>query len=120
MKKLEWLLPQFSKLKYFKYLNVHDCHIESVYKRDYSLLDGERWQRLLYNCNQFKFIHTIRFDDDSWNVHHYSAAFQTKFWQDKNWNIVLERFNRMLLVYSLPYAHSSYDHDRVTFLFNTT
>jgi len=115
MEKLEWLLPQFSELKYFKYLNVYDFHIESIYESDYSLLDGKRWEKILDNCNQFEFIFTIHFDDDSGNVHHYLRTFQTKFWQDKNWHIALEQYNKILLVYSLPYAHNSHYYDRATF-----
>jgi len=115
MEKLEWLLPQLTQLKYFKYLNIYDFHIESIYESDYSLLDGERWEKLLYNCNQFQFIFTIHFDDESWNVHHYLSTFQTQFWQDKNWNIVLEQYENILLIYSLPYAHNSHYYDRPTF-----
>jgi hypothetical protein len=115
MEKLEWLLPQLTQLKYFKYLNIYDFHIESIYESDYSLLDGERWKKLLYNCNQFEFIFTIHFDDESWNVHYYLSTFQTQFWQEKNWNIVLEQYEKILLIYSLPYAHNSHYYDRPTF-----
>jgi hypothetical protein len=115
MEKLEWLLPQLTELKYFKYLNIYDFHIESIYESDYSLIDGERWEKILYNCNQFEFIFTIHFDDDSWNVHHYLSTFETQFWQDKNWNIVLEQYEKILLIYSLPYAHNSHYYDRLTF-----
>ena len=45
MEKLEWLLPQFTELKYLKYLNVYDFRIESIYESDYSLIDGERWEK---------------------------------------------------------------------------
>jgi hypothetical protein len=115
MEKLEWLLPQFPELKYFKYLNVYDFHIESIYESDYSLLDGKRWEKILDKCKQFEFIFTIHFDDDSGNVHDYLRTFQTKFWQDKNWHIALEQYNKILLVYSLPYAHNSHYYDRATF-----
>jgi hypothetical protein len=117
MEKLEWLLPQFTELKYLKYLNVYDFRIESIYESDYSLIDGERWEKILYNCNKFEFIFTIHIDDDdeSWDVHHYLSTFQTKFWQDKYWNIALEQYDKMLLMYSLPYAHNSHYYDIPTF-----
>lgn len=115
MEKLEWFLPQLTELKYFKYLNIYDFHIESIYESDYTLLDGERWEKLLYNCNQFEFIFTIHLDDNSWNAHHCLAKFQTQFWQEKNWNIVLEQYDKILLIYSIPYAHNSHYYDRPTF-----
>ena len=84
MEKLEWFLPQLTKLEYFKYLNIYDFHLESIYESDYSLINGERWEKLLYNCKKFEFIFTIHFDDDTWNIHHYLSTFQTIFWQNKN------------------------------------
>ena len=45
----------------------------------------------------------------------YLKTFQTNFWQDKNWNIVLEQYEKILLIYSLPYAHNSHYYDRPTF-----
>ncbi|UJR31987.1 hypothetical protein I4U23_019460 [Adineta vaga] len=116
MEKVEWLLSQFPQLISFKYLNVYDYYIESIYDTDYSLLDGKRWEKMLINCEDFQFISTIRFDDDSWNVHHYLATFQTQFWQEKNWNIAFEQYNKTLLIYSLPYAHNSYYYDRPNFI----
>ncbi|CAF1205007.1 unnamed protein product [Adineta steineri] len=116
MDRLEWLIPQFTELKYFKYLNVYDFHIETIYENDYSLLDGECWEKILCNCNQFEFISTIHLNCDTWNIHHYLASFRTKFWQDKNWNIVLEQYNKTVLIYSLPYIHNTYYYDRTIFV----
>lgn len=115
MDKLEWFLPQLTELKYFKYLNIYDFHVESIYENDYSLLDGERWEKLLINCLKFEFIFTRHFDDESFNVHHYLSKFQREFWQEKNWNIVLEQYETILLIYSLPYAHNSHYYDRPVF-----
>jgi hypothetical protein len=118
MEKFEWLIPQLTELKYFKYLNIYDFHIESIYESDYSLLDGQRWEKLLEHCQQFEFIFTIHIDDDddeSWNVHHHLSTFQTRFWKEKNWNIVLEHYEKILLIYSLPYAHNSHYYDRPIF-----
>ncbi|CAF3114654.1 unnamed protein product [Rotaria sp. Silwood2] len=115
MEKVEWLLPQFTQLKYLKYLNIYDFHIESMYESDYSLLDGKRWEKIIYNCNQFEFIFTIHIDDETWNFHHHLTIFQTKFWQDKNWNIAYEQYDKTLLIYSLPYAHDTHYYDSSTF-----
>jgi hypothetical protein len=120
MEKIEWLLSQLTQLNYFKYLNIYDIHIESIYESDYSLLDGERWEKLLEYCHRFEFIFTIHIDDEdeedeSWNVHHYLSTFQTRFWREKNWNIVLEQYEKFLLMYSLPYAHNSHYYDRPIF-----
>ncbi|CAF0880164.1 unnamed protein product [Adineta ricciae] len=116
IEKLEWLLPQFSQLISFKYLNVYDLHIESIYESDYSLLNGARWEKMLVNCQDFQFISTVHFDHSAGNVHRYITTFQTQFWQDKNWNIAFEQYNKTLLVYSVPYPHSSYYYDRPVFV----
>ncbi|CAF1461441.1 unnamed protein product [Rotaria sordida] len=118
MKKIEWLLPQFTQLKYLKYLNIYDFHIESMYESDYSLLDGKRWEKIIYNCNQFEFIFTIHIDDETWNFHHYLITFQTKFWKNNNWNIVFEQYDKILLIYSLPYAHDTHYYDRSRIVFS--
>ena len=120
IEKIEWLLPQLTQLNYFKYLNIYDFHIEPIYESDYSLLDGERWEKILETCERFEFIFTIHIDeededDESWNVHHYLSTFQTKFWKDKNWDIVLEQYEKIVLMYSLPYAHNSHYYDRPIF-----
>ncbi|CAF1483784.1 unnamed protein product [Rotaria sp. Silwood1] len=115
MEKIEWLLTQFTQLKYFKYLNIYDFSIESIYESDYSLVDGQRWEKILYNYNQFEFIFTIHMDDEAWNFHNYLPTFQTKFWQDKNWNIAYEQYDRILLIYSLPYPHDTHYYDCSTF-----
>lgn len=120
MEKLEWLLPQFTQLISFKYLNIYDIHIEPLYENDYSLLDGERWKKLLINCERFEFIFTIHpeadddddDEDDSWNIHQCFATFQTQFWKDKQWYTALEQYEKFLLIYSLPYSHHSHYYDR--------
>ncbi|CAF2050701.1 unnamed protein product [Rotaria magnacalcarata] len=112
MEKLEWLLPQFTQLSYFKYLNIYDYHMESIYESDYSLIEGERWEKIISNCNQFEFIFTIHIDDESWNVHQCVSSFKRKLWQDKNWNIAFEQYDKILLIYSLPYAHDAHYYDR--------
>ncbi|CAF1544947.1 unnamed protein product [Adineta ricciae] len=116
IEKLEWLLPQFSQLISFKYLNVYDLHTEPIYESDYSLLDGGRWEKMLVNCQDFQFISTVHFDHKAGNVHRYIATFQTQFWQDKSWNIAFEQYNKTLLVYSVPYPHSSFYYDRPVFV----
>ena len=123
MEKLEWLLPQFTQLISFKYLNIYDIHIEPLYENDYSLLDGERWRKLLVHCQRFQFIFTIHPDEDddddedeSWNVHQCFATFQTQFWKDKHWYTALEQYEKFLLIYSLPYPHHSHYYDRPKYL----
>lgn len=120
MDKLEWLLPQFPHLIYFKYLNIYDIHIEPLYENDYSLFDGERWEKLLHHCEHFEFIFTIHpdedDDEDSWNIHQCFATFQTQFWKEKNWYTALEQYEKYLLIYSLPYPHHSHYYDRPKYL----
>ena len=118
MEKLEWFLPQLTRLKSLKYLNIYDFHFESIDDSDYSLFDGERWEKLLDHCNRFELILTIHIDDDeddSWNIHHCFGTFQTNFWKEKNWNITLEQYEKLLLIYSLPYAHNSHYLDRLIY-----
>lgn len=115
MEKLEWFLSQFTALTHLKYLNIYDYHPGSVDVSDYSVFDGQRWEKLLGHCKRFEFILTAHLDDQHWNNHRALATFQTRFWQEKNWQIALEQFESVLLLYSIPFVHHSYHYDRAVF-----
>lgn len=112
MEKIEWLLKQFTQLKYFKYFNIYDRHSDSIYDTDYLFLDGKRWEKLVFNCEKFEFIFTHRIDDESWDIDEYLTKFQSNFWKDKNWKVGFEQYDKILLVYSLPYPHDTHYYDR--------
>lgn len=100
MLKLEWLLEEIPSLKNLRLTTVHDYN-------DLTILDGQRWEKLLINVERFQFLFIVNLSSEpEFDIEACLMKFQRHFWTEgKQWFVGLEKYDDDLILYSLPYSH---------------
>ncbi|CAF1593956.1 unnamed protein product [Adineta ricciae] len=102
MSKLQWLLDDIPTLKQFHLITMPGYDDESI-------LDGSRWEKFISNLEKFQFVFSVSISDSpSWNIDTCLSSFGSSFWTDKQWFISIEKYDDMILLYSLPYLDKNY------------
>lgn len=103
MSKIEWLLQEIPTLKKLR-LGTEDFY------KDQLILDGNRWENILSNIDQFQCLFLVdAFDDSKFNIDISIRKFQTPFWiEEKQWFITIEKHRHNIILYTLPHVTVSY------------
>lgn len=103
MSKLEWVLQEMPNLKQF-------CLITTPGYDDESILDGHRWETLVTHIEKFNFVFKVSLPDLSlWDTDTCITNFRTPFWiNQKQWFVSLEKYDDLILLYTLPYIDNCY------------
>ena len=100
MAKLEWFLKEMPNLKHFRLLTA------TMYD-DESILDGQRWENLVFTLDKFEFVFVVGLSQDStWSIDQCLDQYRSPFWiEDKKWFVSIEKYDQDVILYSLPYRN---------------